>query len=94
MQCLHRNDDPMDNRPENLYWGTPKQNMADRAANGNMPVGEGHKSSKLTAQQVTEIRQRVANGETQHALARELGISQGHISDLVNRKRWSSLPAA
>jgi hypothetical protein len=87
-QCLHRDDNPFNNKPENLYWGTPKQNMADRASNGNMPTGEGHKSSKLTAEQVITIRQLVANGESQASVARRFGICQPHVCDLVNRRKW------
>ncbi|WP_052459590.1 HNH endonuclease [Tessaracoccus massiliensis] len=33
-ECCHRNDDPSDNRVENLYWGTRADNMLDRVANG------------------------------------------------------------
>lgn len=31
---LHRDDNPLHNAPENLYWGTPSQNALDRVANG------------------------------------------------------------
>lgn len=34
MECCHRNDDPQNNRLENLYWGTRSQNQLDRARNG------------------------------------------------------------
>lgn len=30
----HLNDDPLDNRLENLVWGTPEENEADKVANG------------------------------------------------------------
>lgn len=33
-QVLHRNDDPMDNRVENLYYGTTQQNRIDSVTNG------------------------------------------------------------
>lgn len=31
----HRDDDPTNNRPSNLYWGTPSQNSADCIRNGS-----------------------------------------------------------
>ena len=34
MQACHWNDDKEDNRPENLRWGTPNENMFDRVRNG------------------------------------------------------------
>jgi hypothetical protein len=33
-ECLHRNDDPTDNRLENLSWGTRSANILDRVRNG------------------------------------------------------------
>lgn len=32
--ALHRNGDHRDNRPENLYWGTPKENAQDTLRHG------------------------------------------------------------
>lgn len=33
--ACHRDDNPSDNRLENLYWGTPEDNMADKVRNKN-----------------------------------------------------------
>lgn len=32
---LHRDDDPLNNRPANLYWGSQPDNSQDMVANGN-----------------------------------------------------------
>ena len=32
--CLHRDDDKLNNTPENLYWGTQSQNQKDSMRNG------------------------------------------------------------
>ena len=34
MECLHRDDNPDNNRIENLRWGTRSDNMHDRVKNG------------------------------------------------------------
>lgn len=41
MGALHRNGTPSDNRPENLYWGTPKQNHADAVKHGRYRRDKG-----------------------------------------------------
>lgn len=51
--CRHLNDNPLDNRSENLSWGTQKQNMADRANNNEDPR---HRNAKMTIMQVREAR--------------------------------------
>ena len=42
MQACHWNDDPEDNRLENLRWGTPSDNMLDKVRNGK------HQESRKT----------------------------------------------
>lgn len=37
MHGCHRDDDPNNNRLENLYWGTPSENVFDKVRNGNHP---------------------------------------------------------
>ena len=40
--ACHTNGDPLDNRPSNLRWATPKENMADQYIHGTRIVGEKH----------------------------------------------------
>lgn len=47
--------------------------------------------SKLTEEQVREIRSRRASGERTTALARAYGVSQSSISMIANRKHWAWL---
>lgn len=37
MECCHRDGNPRNNVPENLYWGTHLQNMQDRVRHGGYP---------------------------------------------------------
>lgn len=53
--------------------------------------GEKVGTSKLTEEQVLDIRQRVAAGETQGEMARNYGVSRSMVSLIVNRKRWTYL---
>lgn len=37
--CAHRDGDTANNTPDNLYWATPVENMADRERHGRGPKG-------------------------------------------------------
>jgi DNA-binding transcriptional regulator YdaS (Cro superfamily) len=41
----------------------------------------------LTTEQVAEIRERATAGERQSDMAREFGVNQGYVSQIVNFKR-------
>lgn len=51
---LHANDISDDDRPENLRWGTAKDNAVDRVKNLKM-FGSNHSNSKLTEDKVKRI---------------------------------------
>lgn len=51
--------------------------------------GEQSSSAKMTAATVAEARRRHAAGEQQRALSREYGISEGTMSLILRRIRWS-----
>ena len=42
-------------------------------------IGPSHWGAKLTAAQIVEIRQRLANGESIRSVARAYGVSAPHI---------------
>ncbi len=49
------------------------------------------KPSRITFDQLIEMRKRYANGEQQKHLAVEFGLSTGNISDLISGKRGKSI---
>jgi HNH endonuclease len=75
-------------RPDHLWLGTNDQNMADAKAKGRMHLGEAHGMAKLTSNAVDDIRRRAAAGATQASLAREYGVHQSAISNVVTRRNW------
>lgn len=86
--CAHSDGNPLNNRADNLRWATPKENAEDTRKHGNMRLGERCNWSKLTAEQVLEIRRRAAGGDTFEALGREFGVSGVAISKIVKRENW------
>lgn len=91
MTC-HKDDNPSNNRLENLYWGTQKSNSADARRNGRLPTSG--KKFKITLEDVFTIRKRAAAGEDIGALAVEFGISKNHCRSVVNGRYWNRFPFA
>lgn len=55
IEVRHINGDGLDNRIENLCYGTKSQNMIDSINHGTFSMGEAHPCCKLTTEQVLEI---------------------------------------
>jgi hypothetical protein len=84
MECRHLDDDPANNRPDNLCWGTREENIADRIRNGwRSPL------AKLTDDDVREIRAICASGTmTSGLLAAKFGVSRRTINHIVKMRSW------
>jgi hypothetical protein len=88
----HHNDVKTDNRLENLYWGTRKQNEEDKTVNGGRPVGEEHVNCVLTEKQVLDLRQEYLIGTTSYRkLAAKHGIHYETIRDAILGITWTHL---
>ncbi len=83
--CLHRNDIPLDNRVENLYWGDHYDNTRDAYRNG-----------ARTQTAVTEAKYKpvlIINGdgkrtfESQNDVAEYLGCSVALVSKRKNKNK-------
>jgi hypothetical protein len=74
--ALHKDDIKSNNFYKNIYWGSHKENQADRIKNGNMAYAEKHFASKLTYKEACKIRKRYNRNEiTQQGLADEYGVA-------------------
>jgi hypothetical protein len=97
MVVRHRNGIESDNRKGNLRYGTPIENEADKIEHGTQLRGDGHHQAKLTAEQVIAIRKRFSPGsevDGQNALAREFGVSDTAIYDVLRRDTWTCIAAS
>ncbi len=90
----HKDNNPSNNKPSNLEWGTQKQNLADRYRHGTVPLGEKNTSAKLTAPQVEEIRRRRAAGETCRDIAGAMGVTHQTIQKVATGRSWKHVAAA
>jgi hypothetical protein len=88
---LHHCDTPRCFNPFCLFTGTELDNKADQKAKGRTCVGSKNGYSKLTEQQVKEIRElyrRGVRGFGQEALGKRFGVHRVNIKKIVERKIW------
>lgn len=90
LYILHKCDNRICCNPNHLFMGTIADNNADKMAKGRHrgPRGTGHPLSKITEADVISIREKYKNGHTQVMLAREFGVHQTKISEIVRGLAW------
>ena len=89
MECRHLNGNPVDNRLENLAWGTKKQNNEDRfRMNDGNSFGDRHYLSKLTSRDVAACRRRARDGNLVRDLAFEYGVGYTTMLGAVVGRTW------
>src|ERR1035437_657713 len=85
-QINHKDANKRNNRPSNLEYVTPLENTTHSYANGLSPFGSKSKLSKLTENEVVEIRRLAASGVHKDILASAFGMSYGGIEKIVRRE--------
>jgi len=88
MHAAHKDGVKTNNHPSNLKWATAAENNEDRRAHGAHPMGEALPHTKLNAAKVREVVRRCRSGESQSAVARDMGVSNVAISKVMLGKSW------
>jgi hypothetical protein len=88
MQCRHLDGNPLNNSIDNLRWGTPKENAADRVQHGTDLRGEKNGSAKLKNHHALTIRTLSKNGMRYVDIANRYGISVSNVGAIVTRKTF------
>lgn len=98
MHVCHHCDNPPCVNPRHLFLGDDAANMADRNRKGRTSRaprnrGTGNHFAKLTADDVLQVRERLAGGETGRSVAREFGVSPALVSRIRLGLSWGWLDA-
>lgn len=88
---LHRCDNPACVNVGHLFLGTHKDNMADCVKKGRQKRGEWQPGAKLSAADVVLIR---SSDKHHRQLARELGINETTVRDVIAGRTWRHVRAA
>ena len=88
----HTCDNPSCINVDHLFLGDAQTNSQDAHAKGRHSHGEQHGNSKVTEDQVREIRALASSGVPQEEIARRFGIHQTTVSHIVIRRLWAWLP--
>lgn len=91
MECRHLDGNKLNNHLDNLCWGTRRENVDDRLKHGGYLVGEDVHTSKLTADDVLQIRELRQYGLSCIEIGKRYGVSRNSIYDIINHKRWKHL---
>ena len=78
------------NRVDNLEWNTRKENVAHASKNGLYKtfLGESHGLTRLTEQDVIEIKRLLSQKVLQSELVERYGVSQTTISNIKRGVSW------
>lgn len=87
-ELCHNDGNPSNNVVTNLRWDTSKGNKADMILHGTRITGAKNHQTKLTEDQVHEIKYRFSKGDGNIALGREFDVSAGTIWAIRNGKSW------
>lgn len=90
---LHECDVPACVNPKHLFLGDNQVNADDKTHKGrnNSPRGEDHGKSKLTDEEVLNMREDRKNGMTVINLIEKYGISKSTVYRAVNEESWTHI---
>lgn len=93
LQVLHRCDNPSCANPDHLWLGTNADNMADKVVKGRTPdfAGSRNPHSKLSAEDVLEIRRQFMSGVGRAELAKRYGVCTPYINQIATKKVWRQI---
>ena len=85
----HKNGDKYDNRIENLEVMPLAEHSSKHMQGRTLSDGTKALVRKLTCDQITEVREKLADGESARKIANRLGVSKSTILRIKNGKTYT-----
>ena len=82
----HKCDNQPCVNPDHLFAGTAADNTRDKVKKGRQAKGAMLPRTRLTEEQLMQIRALVASGAPQGKVAEMFGVGQSHVSRITNMK--------
>lgn len=107
LEVMHTCDIPACINPEHLMLGTTKDNARDCVRKGRKPfqknrelarrcrevqIGEKNSFSRLSEDDIIQIRQYSLSGLSQRQIAARFGVTQTNIGYILRGETWKSVP--
>lgn len=92
----HRCDTPACVNPMHLFIGTQQDNMTDMKRKGRQRslCGDDSPFSKVTAEDVIEIRRRYGQGDAPLQIAKDHGLTYNAVRMIAVGENWKHIPGA
>jgi len=89
LQCRHLDGNRLNNKLDNLKWGTAKENAEDRIIHGHVAEGDKNGNVKLNPNKVRVIRYLYRTVKFSLSdIAWQFDVRKSTISSIVNNKTW------
>ena len=88
---LHHCDNMKCVKPDHLYLGNYKDNKKDQIERGHQVRGEICGTSILKNDDILNIRERFANGETHTGIAKDYRVSKATIGNIIHGRTWKHI---
>lgn len=92
-QVNHKDGNKLNNNLNNLEWCTNQENQVHAVKNNlvNHNYGERHHMAKLKNSDILILIDRIKNGETMSAIAKEFGMSVTAVSNIYHKRTYINI---
>lgn len=88
-QARHLDGNKLNDRPDNLAWGTPKENSLDKQRHGTELRGSQKPNARLREADILEIRVLSRRGHSTKGIARMYRVSSMCVYNILTRRKWA-----